>query len=376
MSKKKILIILCLLAVIIVIGIFIFLDLRRDKRTTNGNQNINQEIPVQFDGKENVNINLPPNQSTLSFQNSTTLTTDKKFYQEHDVYGDYVVWAQENPKNFQVSIYVYNVKTKQGRFIATGRYPAIYEDKVVYIDVRPEAGEELWESEDVYLYDLTTNQEYNLGRCTDDRRQPSIYKNKIVWSDNFEPTSRINLYDFDTKKLTIIATLSIHESSSPIISDNNIVWYDNGGIYVYDLNTHSKQKINTKIADVNEKIAIRGNILVGTDNKNLYLYDLNTQKEELIASSTYIDDVHLSENYIVWTDNRNANAKRCSMIANSCNDIYLYDLKIKKGYRVTSEEVPVEYTTPKIYGQQLIWSYTGDLEVDKLPLYYTELVIK
>ncbi|MEM3074576.1 MAG: hypothetical protein QW727_01385 [Candidatus Pacearchaeota archaeon] len=67
---------------------------------------------------------------------------------------------------------------------------------------------------------------------------PSIYENKIVWTDYRNRNLDIYMYDISTKKETRITTNPSNQSF-PSIYGNKIVWIDerNGkaDIYMYEL---------------------------------------------------------------------------------------------------------------------------------------------
>lgn len=114
-----------------------------------------------------------------------------------DIYGDKVVFRGRLP--YDSSIYVYDLSTGEekritpyGRYVddefrgADQYYPAIYKDKVVYLDVVPlgPAGE----IRNIYMYDLSLEVEVLITVGLDGRPYeiPDIYENRIVWTHKGE----------------------------------------------------------------------------------------------------------------------------------------------------------------------------------------------
>ncbi|MPN57483.1 hypothetical protein SDC9_205177 [bioreactor metagenome] len=74
------------------------------------------------------------------------------------VYGDRIVWMNDSVTgdNYHSDIYMYNTSTAETTRITNSTYasePAIYDDKIVYIDSRNDP--EYQEDRDIYLYDLS-----------------------------------------------------------------------------------------------------------------------------------------------------------------------------------------------------------------------------
>ena len=75
-----------------------------------------------------------------------------------DVYGDRIVWERiyRGGDNRSSDIYMYNISTNETTRITNSTYasePAIYDDKIVYIDSRSDTKHQ--EDRDIYLYNLT-----------------------------------------------------------------------------------------------------------------------------------------------------------------------------------------------------------------------------
>jgi beta propeller repeat protein len=116
------------------------------------------------------NINAQPG---LSGQ-SIPLFTNLSGYASPDLYGTNVVW------DLNSGVYFYDLNLSgQSKRLADYPYSResqsnIYENYVVYTDTR-------MYNEDIFLYDLTTDRNYQVTTNLSNQFNPVIYDNKIVW---------------------------------------------------------------------------------------------------------------------------------------------------------------------------------------------------
>ncbi len=72
-----------------------------------------------------------------------------------DIYGDRIIWEKQYwvGNNLSNDIYMYNISTNETAYIMSASYPAIYDDKIVYI----RSGNDTEDQEDdyIYLYNLS-----------------------------------------------------------------------------------------------------------------------------------------------------------------------------------------------------------------------------
>ncbi|MBU1092295.1 hypothetical protein KJ836_01300 [Patescibacteria group bacterium] len=151
---------------------------------------------------------------------------------------------------------------------------------------------------------------------------------KIVWTDDRNGNFDIYLYDFaDANPNGVQITTDLTEQSAPSIYQNKITWSDarnganNWDIYLYDLNnpTAGNQQITTNTTDqrwgtiYNQKIVwedARNDASTGpwTDNKDIYMYDLHDGKEYAVSAIPPDQPMtgdqlqpQIMRNKIVWT---------------------------------------------------------------------------
>ncbi len=119
--------------------------------------------------------------------------------------------------------------------------PKIYENNIVWADNRNG-------NQDIFLFDILTNEITQVTTDTNNQREPEIYNNRIIWADerNFQDGygKEIFIYDIDSQQESLLipaVTLTIGSLLRPTIYENSIVWQDSrsdkSDIYYVDLNS-------------------------------------------------------------------------------------------------------------------------------------------
>ena len=122
------------------------------------------------------------------------------------------------------------------RIISSDAHPKsldIYRDRIVWADDRNEEGQvdnlSLYSSHDenwdIYMYDLSTSMETQITSNNSTQSNPAIYDDKIVWQDLRNGNWDIYMYDLSTFTETQITTNESNQSE-PAIYDDKIVWQD------------------------------------------------------------------------------------------------------------------------------------------------------
>jgi beta propeller repeat protein len=296
--------------------------------------------------------------STASASISETWITNHGTASNPAIYGNTIVWQDNRNGNWDV--YIYDLSTKKQIHTTTSANqtnPAIYGNKVVYEDDRNGGP-------DIYMYDLASKRETRITSTgvLHNAFNPDVYGNRIVWADwvrekssdpYYDPDAYYNIYVYDisTKKTTLIPTGGA--AQNPSIYGERIVWsegfFGNPGIYLYDFSTRKKTPItNSYSADC---AGIYTNKIVYEDyNENgqfdIYMYDLSTKRTTQITNNLS-DQIKpaIYGNTIVWKDDRNY-----GYMYNL--DIYAYDLTTHQQVHTTSKSPKDQ---PAIYGDRVVW---------------------
>ena len=259
------------------------------------------------------------------------------------IYGDKIAW--EDNRNGNWDIYVYNLSTSTETRITRNEFdqyaPSLYEDKLVWLDGRHGGGsldadhwpEGNW---DVFMYNLSTSTGIRITKNESWKTFPAIYEDKIIWVDgrNGEPLyshqivdGDLYMYDLSTAQETSLVS-GVSSDARPDIYKDRIVWEDdrnrNSDIYMYDLVTSTEVQITDNEAEQWRPALYEDRIIWtdyrngnGWDNPDIYMYNLSTSEEMQITTSEseqWADDIFGDR--VVWTDNRNGN-----------NDIYMFTLR-------------------------------------------------
>ncbi|MCK5023913.1 MAG: thioredoxin domain-containing protein, partial [Candidatus Aenigmarchaeota archaeon] len=234
--------------------------------------------------------------------------------------------------------------------------PYIYGDKVVF-------QKNISGNKDIYMYDLTYDVEFQVTSHASKQYDPRIYENKIIWSDcrnsynNCQGGNQSDtyLYDLSTATMEPITPFNGQQIWTAIYGDV-IAYVDFGRhfhdeIYAYNLSTGIDMRITTTLQNPGkENPAIYKNKIVWADMRNgtffnIYMYDLETETETQITNTAWHKwDPSIYENKIVWADYRNGNVA----------DIYMYDLETETEIQITTD--PANQAGPKIYKDKIVYT--------------------
>jgi len=202
-------------------------------------------------------------------------------------------------------------------------------DTIVWLDNRNEEGDEYPHYFDVYAYDLKTGEEKRItAECSVRESDLAISGSLVVWTDNRndDPATRIQtrppifnddiyLYDLSANQEQRITTNPVSDSS-PVIDNGRIVWQRKSAvrdrdIYLYDIGTGQETNIsNSGYVAGAYNPAIYGDRIVWADSRltegnssgdcfgvdleagtsesgsaEIYLYDLSTGQETRLVAS-------------------------------------------------------------------------------------------
>lgn len=164
----------------------------------------------------------------LSTSTEYQITSNKKALYP-GIYADRIVWAES--RNGNSNIYMYNLSTSKETQITNSEFqqsnPAIYGDNIVWESDR--GGQSYSLSPDIYMYNISTSK---ITQITDSEsaHRPKIYKDKIIWMDGRNGSWDIYIYDiFTQEEFQVIKDES--GQMWPAIYGDRIVWKDNRNAY-------------------------------------------------------------------------------------------------------------------------------------------------
>jgi TolB protein len=263
------------------------------------------------------------------------------------VYENIVVWIYKIDGS--EDIYGYNLTTKQMFQVTTHKgdqeYPAIYKDTVVWMDYRDG-------NYDIYGYNLTTGQELPVIIADGDQMDPAIYDDIVVWQDNRNGNWDIyGAHLLTNQEFPIITEPS--DQSAPAIYEDTVVYADNvsGSWDIYAYNMLTGERIQVTAAPGDQIVPeIFQDFIVWADNRNgnwdIYGYNLAASEEIPIVTdsgSQMLGGIY--GDIVVWADDRNGDF-----------DIYGYNLVEREEFCLVTN--PSDQLFPAIYGDTVIWTDT------------------
>jgi beta propeller repeat protein len=232
-------------------------------------------------------IKPPPNYDVFLLDLDTgevkQLTTEEHAQMSPRIYGDTVVWldARNQPLNSYpppFDIYTLDLKTnKETRITAnttaegydqiaiSGNLIAWADMRYADMSVASHASNDAVYNNEIYVYDLATNQERRITTSLQNDRTPDIDGNLIIWlrqEDHLK--ADVFLYDLESGQETQVSHSS-YADSNPSIYGERIVWAD----------ARSSQ------GNTNNDVVINGQ----EPGADIYLYDLKTQKESQLTTA-------------------------------------------------------------------------------------------
>jgi beta propeller repeat protein len=281
----------------------------------------------------------------LSMGTVTLITNDSVADLMPQIWEDIILWVRY--EDSYAKIYKYDIKTKEVSCLtnqSTENFsPDIFKDRIVWTSIE-RINDSLYghiENADVFFYNLTTNNLIQITFHEFWQGNAEIYADKIVWEDwrndldgrygHKEDNADIYLFDLSNQE-EIPVCINKREQRKPVIYGSRIVWEDyrngNGDIYMYDLGTMSEIPICIHPGQQKEPDIFEDKI-VWEDYRNgerdIYMFNLTNRMEYRISTNSKTQaQPSIYGNKIVCCDGRNTEIIDSESVSRL--DLYLYDL--------------------------------------------------
>jgi beta propeller repeat protein len=173
---------------------------------------------------------------------------------------------------------------------------------------------------------------------------PSVSDDRLVWENNGD----IYLYTISTGTTGQLTSDTAFQWR-PLISGDTVVWvednYEDNYLVLYDLSTGEKRQLMDMTVNWMYPSAISGNLLVCEMNGNIYLYDCTSgMAQQLTDDDLYQYSPAISGNTVVWTTDTTTYS----------GEIYLYDTNTATEKRLTDNDQL--WSLPVVSGDRVIWT--------------------
>jgi beta propeller repeat protein len=297
---------------------------------------------------------------TESIISTVTLGTDQKY---PALWEDRIVWTHYYPDSMDSTmalsdIYLYNLTSGNGTKIPASltyqEMPDIYKELIVWQTIEDNNYE-------IHLFNLSTGEE---RRLTDDQVhqiRPKIWGNWIVWQEGLEEESEtgVFLYSIDSGNVTQLGDAS-SSAKSPDIWEDRVVWEDsrngdgNKDIYYYNITTGTEVQITTDISE-QESPSIWGDRIVWMDEQatssQIYVFDFVTRNETCITSGGIRrESPHISGDYVAYVND---------------TVVSLVDLAAMTESPISADSTGSVKQNPAIWGNRVLWAdrRNGDFDI-------------
>jgi TolB protein len=226
--------------------------------------------------------------------------------------------------------------------------PAISGNHVVYTDSRNS-------DNDIYWYDLQTNQEFQITSGGGDQMLSAISGEWVAYTDFGRGNADAVVYNILTEQ-SLRVTENPANQRKPTISGHRLVYEDDRAgdwnIYLYDLETHTETQLTTDASNQRNPV-ISGNIVVWEDyrsgNADVYMMNLETgEVRQVTFSSAQETDPYVDGDVIVFFSNER-----------SVGDVYYYRVSTGETVSVTGDSVAFE-RNPTVSGDFVVFESYAD----------------
>ena len=229
----------------------------------------------------------------------------------------------------------------------------IYGDYIVWTDNRNG-------NQDIYMYNLVSEEETRITDNPEDQFRPLIYGNKIVWNDKRNGNSDVYMYDIILETVTPVADNELNEVIGAIEGDLVAVnvykneWID-PDIFIYNLTTSLKVQITDDSSEqyatdiYKNKLVYLNRSQFDLEHQTATVYDLESN-EILLGGFLTRSPPHIFGDKLI--------GYRYGDITANTADIFIYDLATSTEEKITDN--PTKRHTGDIGMDFAAWYEFGD----------------
>ncbi|AWX57223.1 MULTISPECIES: TolB family protein [Brevibacillus] len=208
----------------------------------------------------------------------------------------------------------------------------------------------LWSGTPALAYSIGDEEKIDGSQPSISSAGYDIAKKYAVWI--VEGGQRVTLYNLAKGNQNEIGDKE-SEKTNPKVDGDYVVWMDSrdGGsdVYLYDIVKEKEIRLTSGSASV-DGLEIADKNVVWTDNGDVYLHKISTGDTEIVSASGKASNPVVSSGYVAWEDDRNGN-----------DDIYYYDIKAKEEKAAVIAKG--DQGRPSIFSNQIVYEHqsAGDL---------------
>lgn len=292
------------------------------------------------------------------------------------VSGDRVVWVNGNPLEGPRSVFLHNLSEGTTRQIVPDDgdpiRPDIDGDVVAWEDGRD------FRTDDIFALDLSTGEQTRITARKRSDRIARVSGDRVVWEHrpgflvegfdrSFPGPGDIFVHDLSSGTTTAVANDPDVNEQNGDISGDRVVWANGDRVMVRNLTQGTTRQVasgasSRPIVISGSRIAFTGDV-DGDGQDQVIVINLETGNQRSIAPiDNPIDEVvgGLSEDHLVWTDERNGDF-----------DIVFHDLATGETRRLTDH--PADQVEADVDGDRVVWKdlRSGDGDIFMLELRVT-----
>ncbi len=281
---------------------------------------------------------------------------------------DRVVWQQPQKNTNTVNIYSYNFKTQKTIKITNSskdeRNPQIYGNNIVWTDNRNDINSNLYDTDDdIYTYNIKTKKTRRITTDPSTQYDPHIYGNVVVWADMRQGMD-IYMYDLKTQKEAAVTDGAPWRTSPAVwgkyiyyLEQDDSVGYPKkySRVWIYNYKTGNRQLITTN-ANPKFGLVAQGNRIMWYEDTDPSSYMRNINVFVANVQTHKIDKVLTISDLVDWPDLYGNYIIWSDHSQGGCGnpgDVFIYNFVKHRISRVTNKAGSQHNAA--MYGHHLVW---------------------